>query len=51
MLDNVTDLVRRITAPGATLNARHEIEQATTSIVDLETQLYRVHSSSPPQAA
>ena len=51
LLRQITEVVHRSMAPGAALNAMHEVERASSSIVELETQLHRVRPSSPPQAA
>jgi hypothetical protein len=51
MLRKMTDLLSRITAPGATLNAMREVHGAASSIADLEIQLRRVCPTSSSQAA
>jgi hypothetical protein len=50
-LRKITEVVHRITAPGATLNAMHEVDRATSTMVELEAQLRRVRPTSTPQAA
>jgi hypothetical protein len=51
MLRKITEVVHRISAPGATLNAMHEVDRAMSSVVELEAQLRRVRATSSPKAA
>jgi len=44
--------IQRIMAPGATLNARHELERAASTLTDVDAQLRRVVlPEAPPHAA
>jgi|HubBroStandDraft_1064217.scaffolds.fasta_scaffold969857_1 hypothetical protein len=42
LLRKMTDLVDRITGPGATLNAMGELDRAASSVMDVDAQLRRV---------
>lgn len=46
----ITEVVLRLTGPGATLNAWHEVDRTATSIADVEAQLHRVSTASPRAA-
>jgi hypothetical protein len=47
----MTEVVRLVTATGATLNARQEVDRATSSVMELDAQLTRVQARSTPEAA
>jgi hypothetical protein len=42
MLVKMTDLVHRISGPGAALNAMGELDRAASSVLDVDAQLRRV---------
>ncbi len=51
LLREITEVVHRMTAPGATLNAMHEVDHAASSMDEVEEQLRRVSPVSSPKAA
>jgi len=42
LLRRTAGFVQLIMAPGATLNARHELEEAASKVTDLDAQLRRM---------
>lgn len=51
LMRKITEVVQRMTGVGATLNARHEVDRAAWSVIDLDAQLYKVRATSSRQAA
>lgn len=51
LLRKMTDVVHQITGPGAALNAMHEVNRATSSMVDVDTQLQRLRPTGTRRAA
>jgi hypothetical protein len=51
LLRKMKEAVERITSTGAMLNARHEIDRAAESEMDLDAQLHWVGGVSTPHAA
>jgi hypothetical protein len=51
LLRKFTEVVHQATGPGAALNARHELERVTSSVVDVDRQLDRVRASPGRRAA
>jgi hypothetical protein len=47
----ITEVVLRLTGPGATLNAWHEVDRAASSIAEVDAQLHRVSAASSQRAA
>ena len=47
----LSDMVRWLTGAGALRNARSEVVDAATTVVDVEAQLRRVVDPTPRQAA
>jgi len=50
-LRSLSDMMRWLTGAGALRNARGEVVDAATSVVDIETQLRRVVDPTPRRAA
>jgi hypothetical protein len=50
-LPRLSDALKWLTGAGALRNARGEVVDAATSVVDLETQLRRVVDPTPRRAA
>jgi len=50
-LPSLSDIVRWLTGAGALRNARGEVVDAATTVVDLESQLRRVIDPHPRRAA
>lgn len=51
ILQSLTLVIDRLAGPGATINARHEVDRASAAINDLDTQLEHVIKPSPRRAA
>jgi hypothetical protein len=51
LLRKFTEVVHQVSAPGATLNARSELERTTASVMDVDRQLDRVRAASGRRAA
>ena len=47
----ITEVVLRLTGPGAALNAWHEVDRAASSIAEVDAQLHRVSAASSQRAA
>ena len=47
----ITEVVLRLTGPGAAQNAWHEVDRNASSIAELDEQLHRVSAASSPRAA
>ena len=47
ILQSLTLVIDRLAGPGATTNARREVDRATAAITDLDTQLEHVIKPSP----
>ncbi len=51
LLRKMRSVGNRMTGSGAVLNARHELDRFESSIDEVETQLRRAVTTSPPRAA
>jgi hypothetical protein len=50
LLSKTAHVVQRIMAPGATLNARSELEREAEKVTDLDAQLRRVAPAPSPSS-
>jgi hypothetical protein len=51
LLEKLTSAVLLLTGSGAAENARHEVDRASDSVTNIDTQLGRVNDPLPPRAA